>query len=222
VVVEVRDTFPGLPMSGHFAVVSREHLHAAAPTARLAPTAVLLRAADADAPRLHEAVSPLAARVTIQGRAERTAALRASPVLDAVRVGMTVAAIVAAAYAALAVAAALALAGLARAVEVAHLRTLGLSRREAFGLVVAEHGPTVLLAFAAGLALGLGLFLLLQPGLGLAALIGSGLAVPLAIDPGQLAILLAAIVAIVALGMTLSAALQRGAVPAAAIRRGFE
>ena len=154
--------------------------------------------------------------------AERTAELRGSPLIDAVRIGIAAAAIIAAAYAALAVAAALALAGLGRAVEVAHLRTIGLSRREAFGLVVAEHGPTVLVAFGAGLALGLGLFVLLQPGLGLTALIGSGLVVPLAIDPGQLAIVLVAIVAIVALGMTLSAALQRSAVPATAIRRGFE
>ena len=221
-VVEVRDTFPGMPLTGHFLVVSRDHLHAVAPNAPLAPTAALLRAPDTAAPRLHESVAALGPGFAVESRAERTAALRGSPVLGAVRIGIAVAALVAAAYAALAVAAALALAGLGRAVEVAHLRTMGLTRGEAFGLVVAEHGPTVLVAFGAGLALGLGLFVILQPGLGLTALVGSGLVVPLAIDPAQLAIVLAAIVAIVALGMTLGAALQRGAVPATAVRRGFE
>ena len=54
-----------------------------------------------------------------------------------------------AAYAALGVAAALALAGLARTQEVARLRTLGLTGRQALGLAVAEHGPTTLAAFVA-------------------------------------------------------------------------
>jgi hypothetical protein len=77
-------------------------------------------------------------------------------------------------------------------------------------------------AFAVGLALGLGLFLLLRPGLGLSALIGSGIDVPLSVDAGQLGLILAAIVAIVMLGLGVGAVLQRAAAPVAAIRRGFE
>jgi hypothetical protein len=46
--------------------------------------------------------------------------------------------------------------------------------------------------------------------------------VPLTVEAGQLALVLAAIVAIVILGLAVGAALQRAAAPVAAIRRGFE
>jgi putative ABC transport system permease protein len=159
---------------------------------------------------------------TLDSRAERTAALRGSPVAGAVRTGIAAAAVVSALYAALAVAAALALTGLARAVEVAHLRTLGLSRRQALGLIVMEHGPTVLAAFALGVGLGLALFTGLRPGLGLAALVGASVEVPLTVEPVQLLLVLAGIVGIVVFGMAAGAALQRASVPATAVRRGFE
>jgi putative ABC transport system permease protein len=220
--VAVRDSFPGIPPGSHFAVVSRAHFNALAPPARLDPTHVLVRAADDRAAELRAAALEIVEGGTVESRAERTAAARHSPVVVAVRLGIAAAAVLAAVYAALAVAAALALAGVSRAVEVAHLRTLGLTRRQAFGLVAVEHGPTIVAAFAAGVALGIGLFLLLRPGLGLSALIGSAIDVPLAVEAGQLALVLAAIVAIVILGLAIGAALQRAAAPVAAIRRGFE
>ena len=136
--------------------------------------------------------------------------------------GVGAAAFIAFAYAALAVAAAMALTGASRAVEVAHLRTLGLSRREATGLVIVEHGPTIIVAFVAGVLLGLGLFALLRDGLGLASLVGAPIVVDVGIDPVQLGAVLIAIVAIVSLGIGLGAALQRSAAPVAAVRRGFE
>jgi putative ABC transport system permease protein len=143
-------------------------------------------------------------------------------VTAAIVAGIAIAAVVAGAYAAIAVAAALALAGAARAVEVAHLRMLGLSRREALGLAIVEHGPTVLLAFVAGIALGLGLFVLLEPGLGLDALVGSRVEVPLTADPRQLAIIFAGVLVIAAVGIGLAAWMQRRGAPVAALRRGFE
>jgi putative ABC transport system permease protein len=220
--IDVRDSFPGVEPGNHFVVVSREHIRTAAPTARMDPTAMLLRAPDDRVGDLRAAVSEVVAGGTLHARAERTAELRGSPVAVAVRAGIAGAALVSALYAALAVAAALALAGLARAVEVAHLRTLGLSRRQALGLVVMEHGPTVIAAFAIGVGLGLALFNGLRPGLGLAALVGSNLEVPLAVDPVQLLLVLLGIVGIVVFGMAVGAALQRAAVPATAVRRGFE
>jgi ABC-type lipoprotein release transport system permease subunit len=143
-------------------------------------------------------------------------------VTAAIVVGIAIAAVIAALYAALAVAAALALAGAARATEVAHLRTIGLSRGDAVGLVVIEHGPTVILAFVAGVALGLGLFVLLEPGLGLDAIVGSKIQVPLTADPQQLAIIFAGILAISVIGIGLAAWMQRRGVAVAALRRGFE
>ena len=183
---------------------------------------MLLRAPDDRAAELRTAVAGIAPGTTLHSRAERTNVLRGSPVATAVRTGIAAAAVVSAIYAALAVAAALALTGLSRAVEVAHLRTLGLSRRQALYLIAMEHGPTVIAAFAIGVGLGLALFIGLRPGLGLAALVGSTLEVPLAVEPVQLLLVLLGIVGIVVFGMAVGAALQRAAVPATAVRRGFE
>jgi ABC-type lipoprotein release transport system permease subunit len=159
---------------------------------------------------------------TLDGRAERAAELRSTPVIGAVTVGVAVAAIIALAYAGLAVAASLILSGAARAGEVAMLRTLGLSTRQSFALIVVEHGPTVVVAFIAGTVLGLGLFAVLRPGLGLGTVVGSPLDIPLAVDPGQLLLLLGAILVIVAVSIGLAGALQRSVAPVDALRGGIE
>ena len=132
------------------------------------------------------------------------------------------AALAAALYAALAVSAVLALSGAARATEVAQLRTLGLSGRQSVWLIVAEHGPTVAVAFVVGVVLGVALFAFLRPGLGLGSIIGSDVAVPLQVDPAYLVVVFATVVGIVAIGIGIAAAIQRRAVPALAVRRRME
>jgi predicted lysophospholipase L1 biosynthesis ABC-type transport system permease subunit len=220
--IAARDSFPTLPTNVLFAIASRQQLKAIHPQAQLIPTSIFLDAAEADGPAIRAAVADLAPGATVEGRAELVRRFRDSPVTAAIVVGIALAAVVAALYAALAVAAALALAGDARAVEVAHLRALGLSRREALGLAIVEHGPTVAFAFVAGVALGLGLYLLLQPGLGLDAIVGARVDIPLAADLRQLAIILAGVLGIAALGIGLAAVMQRRAASVAALRRGFE
>lgn len=220
--IEARDTFPSLPLEGNFVVVSRDQLEAAEADLDLPTTSAWLAAPDGAAGAIRAAVTASAPGVQLASRAERSAALRGTPVAAAVRAGVGVAAMAAAAYAALGVTLALALAGAARAVEVAHLRTLGLSRRETLSLVIVEHGPTVVVAFAAGAALGLGLFVVLRPGLGFDAIVGSGLPIPLSLEAGPVGLVLAAVVAIAAVGIGLAAVLQRRGAPVHAIRRGFE
>jgi putative ABC transport system permease protein len=220
--IEVRDAFPTMREDQPFVIVSRDQLREVHDKASLATSEFFVRAPEGTGPALRMAADEGAPGATVDSAVERTAALRESPVRAAVATGVAIATLVAAAYAVLAVATALALAGASRAVEVAHLRTLGLSRRQATGLIVIEHGPTVVAAFAAGVGLGLALFVLLQPGLGFGTLVGTGLAVPLAVDLGQLAIVLVAIVVVVAVGMGLAAILQRNAATATAVRRGIE
>jgi hypothetical protein len=99
---------------------------------------------------------------------------------------------------------------------------MGLTGRQAAGLVVVENGPGVLLAFALGTALGLGIFLGIRDGLGLDLLVGSRVAVPITIEPAQLLVVLGVIVAVIGGGLGIGTLMQRGAVPAAAVRRGFE
>jgi putative ABC transport system permease protein len=220
--IAARDTFPTLASDTLFAIASRQQLKAIHPEAQLIPTTLFLDAPESAGPAIRDAVAAVDPGATVKGRAEVGRAFTDSPVTAAIVVGIAVAGLVAAIYAALAVAAALALAGATRAVEVAHLRMLGLSRRQAFGLAIVEHGPTVLLAFVAGVALGLGLFVLLEPGLALDALVGARIEVPLTADPRQLAIILAGVLAIAAIGIGLAAWMQRRGAPIAALRRGFE
>ena len=222
-VVAVRDDLPALAEGESFVLASRDQLKGRFPGAPLSPSLAFLRAPADSETAIREALAeefPVGMNLT--ARAAETAAIRTSPTSEAVVTGITGAALVAVAYAILAIAAALALAGASRAVEVAHLRTLGLTDRQAASLVIVEHGPTVAAAFAAGIGLGIGMFLVLRQGLGLEALVGSAAEVPLAVDPSQVALVLAGIGAVVVLGLILGTLMQRGAAPVAAVRRGFE
>jgi hypothetical protein len=220
--IAARDTFPTLATDATFAVASRQQLDAVHPEAQMTPQTAFLDAPDADLDALRAAVSSASTGAVVESRAVFARAFTDSPVTAAIVAGIAVAAIVAAIYAALAVTAALALAGAARTTEVSHLRMIGLSRGDALGLAIVEHGPTVVLAFLAGVALGLGLFVLLEPGLGLDAIVGSKVSVPLSADPQQLAIIAAAVAAIAVVGIGLAAWMQRRGAAVAALRRGFE
>ncbi|HET9344267.1 MAG TPA: ABC transporter permease [Candidatus Limnocylindrales bacterium] len=223
VVADIRESWPGMASNQVFVVASRDQLRALRGGDGLrTSTAYYLRAPASVGPELTDAVLRVVPNADVDGRAERVAAIDDAPMTRGLVAGVATASLVAFVYAALAVSAALALAGASRAVEVAHLRTLGLSRREALGLVVVEHGPTIVVAFVAGVALGLFLFAMLRDALGLASLVGAPIVVDVGVDPVQLGIVLFAIVIIVALGIGLGAALQRGAAPVAAVRRGFE
>ena len=174
-------------------------------------------------PAIRQAVEERLPNATVlASRADETAALRDAPTARAVVAGTAAGALVAFLYAVLAVAAGLALTGAAQAVEVAHLRTMGLSNRQLVGLVIAEHGPVVVAALIAGVALGLGMFVFLREGLGLDALVGAQADVSLVPDPTQLAAVLGGIVAVAVLGLGLGTIMQRGTTSTAAQRRGFE
>ena len=221
---EIRARYPGLPDGVPFVVASRDQLRADRTDGFRTTSSFYIRADDAaeTAAAIREQVRGSAPFADLTGRAERTAELRSSPIIDAIVLGVALAGLLAALYAALAISAALALAGTAQAVEVAHLRTMGMTRREAFGLILVEHGPMTIIGFVAGLAFGIVLFGVVQPGLGLDTLVGSSLDIPVSLGPDQLIAIGLFVVAIAALGIGLGAFLQRRAIPASAIRRGFE
>lgn len=222
-VVEVRDSWPGMAPNQAWVLASRDQLRALRGGQGLrSSTAAYLRAPASVGPELIAAIRKTVPDADIESRADRIASIEESPMTRGLVAGVGVATLVAFIYAALAVAAALALTGASRAVETAHLRTLGLSKRESTGLVIVEHGPAIIVAFVIGVLLGVGLFALLRDGLGLASLVGAPIVVDVGIDPVQLGLVLLAVVFIVALGIGLGAALQRNAAPVAAVRRGFE
>jgi putative ABC transport system permease protein len=221
-VVGARDALPGIPPTSLFAVISRAQVRERQPGLSLAPSILFLDAPADAGPALSTAITEITPAVRFDDRGVLEQTFADSPVTAAISDGVVIALAVAAAYAAVAVTAALAIAGASRAGETAKLRTLGLSRRQAWLLTIVEHGPTVILAFVAGIGLGIGLFALLEPGLGLDALVGAKVAVPLGADPRQIGVLLAVVVAIAAVGIGLAAWAQRRGSAVVALRRGFD
>lgn len=218
----VEEAFPTLPVGGPFVVVDRPALTALLGAASLRTTTVFLRAPDGSLAAIRTRIANDLPGVIVESRAERSALIRTAPVVRALTVGVTAAALAAVAYAALALVAALALTGAARTSEAAHLRTLGVGRRQALGLSVVEHGPTVALAIVAGIVLGLGSFIGLRESLGLGAIMGSSIEVPLEVGLDRLLILVVAIGVVVAAAFGLAAIIQREPAAAAALRRGIE
>jgi putative ABC transport system permease protein len=221
--IEFRPAFPAAPLDGRFVIVSLEQLEALRPDDPLPNTSLFLRADPSVADEaVAAAVSAVAPRATFESRSARAASLRAGPIAVAVTAGIWIATVAAGAYAAIAVIVAFALAAAARAGEAIHLRTLGLSRTGALGLLAVEHGPVLGFAFAAGAVLGYGLFALLRPGLGFEGIIGSAVEVAVDVDPAHVGLLLAAIGLLGGIGLALGALIGRRGVLAAALRRGIE
>jgi putative ABC transport system permease protein len=219
--VASRATFPGLEDTSLFIIANRDQLTTLFPTAPLQASYAFLRAGPDAAARIRSTIAA-SMPATVAGRAELLTTLRETPVVQAIRLGIAAAAIVAGVYAALAVAVALVLAGSARAIELAHLRTLGLADWQASGILLAEHLPALVVAFAAGLGLGIGLFTALAPGLGLDALVGAEVQLSPPVDAGLLVLTAAGLVVVVLLGLGLGMLVGRSTSPVAALRRGFE
>jgi putative ABC transport system permease protein len=220
--VESRASFPGVESDDPFVIISRDQLLDVRDDILRSTTVVFVRAPDSANAALTAEVSGHVERGQVDRRYERIGSIQGSPVVGIVRDGALASVAAAAVFAVLAVAAAMALTGAARATEVAHLRAIGLTQRQGFSMLLIEHVPTVAVAFAAGLALGFGLFVGLRPSLGLAAVVGSPIEVPVELSLTQAALILGAIVVIVATGLVLAAAVQRRVLPALALRRGGE
>lgn len=220
-VVADLDVFPGVEGTS-FMVVSEKQLRTIFPDAPLRPTTAFLRAPPQNEAAIRQAVTSVMSAAVVDGRSETTDALRDAPVVRAVRLGIGVTAVVAGLYAALAVAAALALGGAARTTENAHLRTLGLSDRQAALTLLLEQGPALAFAFLAGLGLGIGLLALLQPGLRLPQLVGSGVEVSPTLDPVLALAMGLGIILVALVGLLAGLWLGRRVNAAAALRRGFE
>jgi putative ABC transport system permease protein len=221
-VVEVRDGFAGLPRDRSWVIASREWFQGQAPDSRVVPIWEIVSAPSTPPDAMRAAVTAMSPTVGTTSQQEEATALRTAPVTEAVRGLILAAALVTAGYAALGVAAALALSGIARTVEVARLRTLGLTGRQAVALAIAEHGPSTLTGFVIGGLLGVALFQVLRSALGLGGLVGSPVDVPLEIGAGPLLLILLGMIIVVAIGLALGAALQRRVTPVAALRGRFE
>ncbi len=221
-VVGLTDQVASLTAEQAFIIVPRAHLAAALPDRQLTTTSLFVRAPADSVDDIRSAVSEVGSTASVQSQAEQLAELRDRPLVNAIGTGFALSLGVAVAYAALAVITSLGLAGAARAGETAHLRTMGLGRRQVTLLAIIEHAPPVLVAIVAGLLLGVAVGWVVLPGLGLGVFTGSAGDPVLTIDFDQLLLLTAILLAIVAVGVALAAWMQRRADPARAIREGIE
>jgi putative ABC transport system permease protein len=129
----------------------------------------------------------------------------ATGTLDAFRAG----AVLGAAYAAFVIVLALLLTARTRLRDLAYLRALGLSRRQAVAVTAAELAPPFVVALVVGTALGLATAYLVEPGLDLTALAAGGRDVALRLDPVGPLLLAVVLLAVSAAAVWATAAVVR-------------
>ncbi len=205
----VVDAFPGIAATSPFIVAPYPSVAAAGQGSPLRPTAWFVRGAESIGPSLRAMAGSGPGAPSVTSRYERFAALHDAPLVAAVVGGFAIALLVAMAYAAVAVVSVVILHAPRRSREIAFLRTLGLSDRQALTLLVIEQGLPVLLAVVIGLLLGTGLAWFLAPGIDLAAFSDPTSPVRLQADPGSLAIVAGLVAGVVAAAVGLSTWLAR-------------
>jgi putative ABC transport system permease protein len=211
---------PGIGSPAAFVVAPYPWLEHVNPDATLYPSILWVRGSPG-------AAAPLAAEVQKQvaGTSRTTArygvldALRTAPFGAAITSGFGLAVLVAEIYLALTVIGALVLSSARRTRDLAYLRTLGVTAGQAVGLTVMEHAPAVLLAILPGIALGIGVGVLLEPSLGLGSFIGSS-DVPPFVDWAARTGLTAILVGVVAVAIVAGTWLSRRARLTNALRVG--
>ncbi len=207
-VVQRRASFPGISPAAPFAVVPFNWVQAASADRPLTASAMWLRAtAGAEAALKAAAGAPGTVRVI--SRYDAYAALHDAPLGGAIGTGFTLALLVAAVYTALTIIGALIESSARRTQDLAYLRALGVSALQGLALTVVEYAPPVVLALVPGVALGIGIAFLLEPGLALGTFTGTSGTVPLMVDWPSLGLMSAVLVGVVAVSVAAGTWLSR-------------
>ncbi|GAA3222275.1 FtsX-like permease family protein [Actinocorallia longicatena] len=194
--------FPGVPAGQSLVLVPYTAFDAAGPF----PNRMFVRGPHADPAAVREASfdNPT---LTLQTYAGEHRALTRSDLVGLVHGAFAAGAVAVGGYGLLAVLLTLILSAAARGRTIAYLRTLGLSRRQARGLALAELGPLLLVATLAGWALGLVLPKVLGSGLDLSPYTGGRAVAALGPDPLATALLLGGVAAVTVLAVLADSAL---------------
>lgn len=209
IVRDVRDRFPGLSYDRPFVVTSLESLRAIDPTREIRANRIYIRGPAELGDDIREEVRGLTLAADIMSRDAEFEALNDAPLVSGVTTGFTLSQILAGIYAILAAIAALALTARARARDLGYLRTLGLSTGQSVWLTVIEQLPPVVIAAAAGTALGAGLVELIEPGIELSVFAGEVLPAVIIIDWWSVGAVVGGLVAAVAVAIALFSYLTR-------------
>ncbi|HEU5476558.1 MAG TPA: FtsX-like permease family protein [Gaiellaceae bacterium] len=191
-------SFAGLPTGVPFAVASLRAIERQTHYT-IRPNRLYLRGVGASAVR--RAVAAAAPGASVTSRADVLRRLRASPFVGSVGDGFRLAIALAALYAVVAVVLLVLIASRSRARDLALVRTMGGSPRDALRLAAVELAPPLLVALALGVGLGIALLYLVAPAVDFSFFTGNSarlLSVPwaaaLALAGGAAAIVAAAVV----------------------------
>jgi putative ABC transport system permease protein len=208
IVGSVRST-PAVPQDGPFLVVPRWAFDRAFPTARPAPNLILI-SGPVDHARLGAVVGKrLPGATTITYRSTVLSALTGADLPKGAYATFAQGAAAAAGFGVIIMLIMLALGARPRELTLARLFTMGLSRRQAGRLVVAEALPAILAATAGGAICAWALVPLVGPSINLSPFTGSGVSVPLRADYPVIGYLAACLVALAAGTLAAQAAATR-------------
>jgi putative ABC transport system permease protein len=217
--VERRASFPGIGEGRTFAVVPFNWVRAAFGDRPPPPSALWLRGSPEADGGLAATIAQLRESARVVSRYDAYAAIRDAPFGSAIATGFAIALVVASIYMAMTIIGAQVLSAARRARDLAYLRTLGITPSQAAGLAFVEHAPAVVLALVPGVALGVAVAILCEPGLGLATFVGAS-GVPLYVDWPALAVIVAALVIVMVGAVALGTWLARRARLIDALRIG--
>lgn len=218
IVVGNRDSFPGVPAGTPFAIVPYSALKETEAEGEIVrPNRLYVGGIDSGAIRAE--VAELAPRADVFTRADVVDRLRQSPLVDNVLRGFRWAIVLAVLYAAIAVGLMALIAARSRARDLALVRTMGASQRDVFALAAIEVAPFVLTALVLGVALGVAIPYLIEPGLDLGFFTGAGTA-PIVIPWGTLAAAAGVLLALVAATVAVAAVQARRAGLGSVLRIG--
>jgi putative ABC transport system permease protein len=173
IVIGNRDRFPGIPADTPFAIVPWSALKTTEEQGEIIrPNRLYVGGVGASAVRA--AVADTAPRADVETRADVVDRLRESPLVGNVLRGFRWAIVLAALYAAIAIGLMALIAARSRLRDLGLVRTMGASPRDVFVLTAVEIAPLVVTALVLGIALGIAIPHLIEPGLDLAFFTGSG------------------------------------------------
>ena len=198
--VQQQASFPGHGDGAIFAIVPLDWVRAAVPDAQFVPTLLWLRASSDAAAPLAAMVSSASEGVRLVSRHDAYALLHDSPLGSAVADFFSAALLVAVAYLAVTLVGAVIMSAAGRTRDLAYLRTLGVSNRQAQALTAVEHAPPILIALVPGVLLGVAIAVVVEPGLGLAQFVGAQ-GVPLFVDWPALVLVIVSLSLVVAVAI---------------------
>ena len=180
------ERYPGIERGRPFVLLSLADLRALAPERVTQVTTLFVQGTAQDVLELKATIGEQAidgnAPVQVDSRAGAFDKLLHEPLTNAVVTSFRAGAGIAALYAGLALLFALTLTARRRAHDLSVLRTLGLPAGRAGAVIAVEYLPLIGLATVSGVALGIAIAFVIEPGVDLAAFTGATAAPPLAIS----------------------------------------